>query len=301
MGILDIFKSNNDIPKKLAQEGFEISHCEQECGSCGRFPKTLKIEHGDDLWGTAKPFGLHIVVSTNKADWKHDAIDEPGSVQHAADQWAQRTKADYLEGLDRIKVSVSSISSEKFHKDPEYDDGTKGDLLLLPFFVWIKEIKSIDVISVLDYVLPILAKSRDKGETSVPKISLEGKSAIRIEPAVEKAFVFLCSHKTRDKRCGITAPIMKREMEIHLRDLGLYRDLGDSRPGGVQIAYTNHVGGHKYAANVIIYLKKSGKHIWMARCTPNNAVPLIDECIVNDGKVWPEKLRLIQKFSPIEW
>jgi glycerol-3-phosphate O-acyltransferase/dihydroxyacetone phosphate acyltransferase len=35
--------------------------------------------------------------------------------------------------------------------------------------------------------------------------------------------------------------------------LGLYRDLHDTRPGGVGIYFISHVGGHKYAANVMIY------------------------------------------------
>jgi hypothetical protein len=38
-----------------------------------------------------------------------------------------------------------------------------------------------------------------------------------------------------------------------LRPLGLLRDLHDERPGGVGIYFINHVGGHKFAANVIIY------------------------------------------------
>lgn len=63
----------------------------------------------------------------------------------------------------------------------------------------------------------------------------------------------MCSHRTRDARCGQSAPLLRKEFERHLRPLGLYRDLHDERPGGVGIYFINHVGGHKYSANVMIY------------------------------------------------
>ncbi len=63
----------------------------------------------------------------------------------------------------------------------------------------------------------------------------------------------MCSQRTRDARCGQSAPLLKRELERHLRPLGLYRDAHDERPGGVGIYFISHVGGHKFSANVMIY------------------------------------------------
>ncbi|KAH8149367.1 uncharacterized protein LAJ45_06446 [Morchella importuna] len=67
--------------------------------------------------------------------------------------------------------------------------------------------------------------------------------------------ILLCSHKRRDARCGISAPILRKEFERHLRPLGLWRDMADMRPGGVKVLFINHVGGHKFSANVIVYRK----------------------------------------------
>ncbi|RAL67601.1 hypothetical protein DID88_008354 [Monilinia fructigena] len=66
------------------------------------------------------------------------------------------------------------------------------------------------------------------------------------------AFVVI-ENKTRDARCGQSAPLLRKEFERHLRPLGLFRDLDDERPGGVGIYFISHVGGHKYSANVMIY------------------------------------------------
>jgi hypothetical protein len=74
-------------------------------------------------------------------------------------------------------------------------------------------------------------------------------------PSPHRALILLCSQKTRDARCGQSAPLLRKELERHLRPLGLFRDLDDERPGGVGIYFISHVGGHKYSANVLIYRK----------------------------------------------
>ncbi len=63
----------------------------------------------------------------------------------------------------------------------------------------------------------------------------------------------MCSQRTRDARCGQSAPLLKREFERHLRPVGLFRDAHDERPGGCGIYFISHVGGHKFSANIMVY------------------------------------------------
>ena len=86
--------------------------------------------------------------------------------------------------------------------------------------------------------------------------------AFHSTPCPHSALILLCSQKTRDARCGQSAPLLRREFERHLRPLGLYRDLQDTRPGGVGIYFISHVGGHKYAANVMVYRHGSMGRKW---------------------------------------
>lgn len=79
---------------------------------------------------------------------------------------------------------------------------------------------------------------------------------LRSRPCPHSAVILLCSQRTRDVRCGQSAPLLRKEFERHLRPLGLYRELDDERPGGVGIYFVSHVGGHKYAANVIVYRRR---------------------------------------------
>ncbi|KAM9924895.1 hypothetical protein OXX59_004226 [Metschnikowia pulcherrima] len=304
MGLTDFFKRGPSAEEQIQKAGFEISACSAECESCtSAFPKSLSFKDDDNasLLGSTSPYGLHAIVPTNKSDWPHNATGESKTLAHMVDKWAGDAKFAGLGESTKIKVTVSSLSSLKLESDAEYMDQKRGDVLLLPFFVWVRNVTIENAGKVLDRVVPDLIKYRDQQVTELPDISYAEFPEVEVKPDPSKAYVFFCSHRTRDKKCGVTAPIMKREMDMHLRDLGLYRDFSDDRPGGVQVAFVNHIGGHKYAANVIIYLKSSGKNIWLARCKPSNVVPIIDQCIVEDGKVWPEKVRQVQKFKAVEW
>ena len=87
--------------------------------------------------------------------------------------------------------------------------------------------------------------------------SAPSTTPLSARPCPHKYLILLCSQKTRDARCGQSAPLLRKEFERHLRPLGLYRDLHDERPGGVGIYFISHVGGHKFSANVMIYRKAS--------------------------------------------
>ncbi|KAF3902658.1 hypothetical protein ABW20_dc0107293 [Dactylellina cionopaga] len=102
--------------------------------------------------------------------------------------------------------------------------------------------------------------------------------------------ILLCSHKHRDARCGQSAPLIQKELRRQLQPLGLYRDLDDHRPGGVGIYFINHVGGHKWSANMIIYRKKAGQGIWLARVKPTDIEAIVRWTLL-EGKVQPEKIR----------
>jgi (2Fe-2S) ferredoxin len=121
--------------------------------------------------------------------------------------------------------------------------------------------------------------------TSAPQRTLKSS------PYPHDFLILICSHRHRDARCGISAPILKKEFEKQLRPLGLWRDLTDSREGGASVVFINHVGGHKYAANVIIYRKEDGQGIWLARVSPKHVEGIVKHTIVKGKIVHPEMIR----------
>jgi (2Fe-2S) ferredoxin len=127
-------------------------------------------------------------------------------------------------------------------------------------------------------------------------------TAFRTHPSPHAALILLCSQKTRDARCGQSAPLLRREFERQLRPLGLYRDAHDDRPGGVRVIFISHVGGHKFSANVIVYRKaaafgaadgavgqEAGQCIWLARVRPADCEGIVQFTVLQGKVVKPER------------
>lgn len=156
-------------------------------------------------------------------------------------------------------------------------------MLLLPSFTFIDSVHYSDVPELIDR---FINSSPDKhSETNG---SANGSSQMTTRPCEHEYVILLCSHRRRDARCGITAPLIKRELERHLRPLGLYRDANDERSGGAGIYFVSHVGGHKYAANVLIYRKQAQQMIWLARVKPEHCEGIVRHTVMQGKVVHPE-------------
>ncbi|KAG0266094.1 hypothetical protein BG011_003302 [Mortierella polycephala] len=99
-----------------------------------------------------------------------------------------------------------------------------------------------------------------------------------------KAAIMICSHRKRDKRCGVTAAILKKEFIQILRskDLFGYGDCEDD----VEIWLISHIGGHKFAGNVIVH-RSEGMAVWYGRVDPCHAQAIVD-VTVEKGQVIQE-------------
>lgn len=69
--------------------------------------------------------------------------------------------------------------------------------------------------------------------------------AAGVQDVLTGSHVFVCAHGSRDMRCGVCGPalIEKFNDEIEVRGL----------KDQVSVTACSHVGGHKYAGNLIIY------------------------------------------------
>ena len=148
------------------------------------------------------------------------------------------------------------------------------------------------------------------------KKTLTFTHAFHTHPSPHLAVILMCSQKTRDARCGQSAPLLRREFERHLRPLGLYRDLHDTRPGGVGIYFISHVGGHKYSANVMVYRRRGIERLaglvaaaGAESGTSTPALAEVDESPDDDGgaaqgiwlaRVRPEDCEGIVKFTVLQ-
>lgn len=131
-------------------------------------------------------------------------------------------------------------------------------------------------------------------------------TSFKTRPIPHSYLILMCSQKTRDARCGQSAPLLRKEFERILRPMGLYRDIHDERPGGVGIYFISHVGGHKYSANVMIYRRQGQKRegeaaeglklegeavqlIWLARVRPEDCENIVRYTVLQGKVVKPER------------
>ncbi|KAG0343616.1 hypothetical protein BG004_005137 [Podila humilis] len=118
-----------------------------------------------------------------------------------------------------------------------------------------------------------------------------GQSDFVVQEWKPKAAIMICSHKKRDKRCGVTAPILGKEFKRILRAKDLYGTL----EGDVEIWMISHIGGHKFAGNVIVHMNE-GMAVWYGRVEPCHAQAIVD-ATVERGEIIRELYRGCMKGS----
>ncbi|KAF9892967.1 hypothetical protein FE257_000559 [Aspergillus nanangensis] len=246
-----------------AQDGPD---CKQDCADCTvHFPAKVKVESSRALYGHIKEFSTHVLVATGRSDWTQKVEQEKGSLMEAFANTSSKSKHG------RIMVSASNLTTA--------DDSEKkppgSTLLLLPSFTFVDRVTPGDVRAVIDGFIDL-----PQGQPIA--------SRLPSRPCQYDYVVLLCSHRRRDARCGITAPLIKKELERHLRPLGLYRDTSDDRPGGAGIFFVSHVGGHKFSANVLVYRRKEQQMIWLARVKPEHCEGVVRYTLLQGKVVHPE-------------
>lgn len=137
-----------------------------------------------------------------------------------------------------------------------------------------------------------------------PELACKFSAAVDLQ---KSPVVLICGHGGRDMRCGVMAPVLEEEFRHVLltkgfTSAGSNSDVIDS-PEHAHIGRISHIGGHKYAGNVIVYIPPgmslegsstphplAGKGIWYGRIEPKHVQGIVDETILG-GKVVVDHFR----------
>ena len=228
-------------------------------------------------------------------------------------------------------LSASNIPIPS-HPDDSTPYAVPTAALLLPEFTFIDDLTPAAVPGLINYISasqtsttplsssltstqPVSANPTISADTlspsipSIPSSQSPSPPSLKTRPCTHIALILLCSQRTRDARCGQSAPLLAREFARHLQPLGLYRDIHDRRSGGVGIYFISHVGGHKYSANVMVYRREGmmgseeGKKsdqagemigeasqcIWLARVRPEDCEGIVKQTVLKGKVVKPER------------
>ena len=136
----------------------------------------------------------------------------------------------------------------------------------------------------------------------------ECSRAIGLDTPIKHPVILICGHGSRDKRCGILGPLLKIEFERALQrhDFRVPQSPGAQLPAKHQtdpeVALISHIGGHKWAGNVIIYIPPSyetlewhvsplaGKGIWYGRVEPRHIEGIVKETVIG-GRIIKDLFR----------
>eukprot|EP00808_Paulinella_micropora_P005844 g22427.t1 len=215
------------------------------------------IDYTSTLMGTVKKHKRHLVLCTGQPynKWPKKLKGNPESSNLEEFLVAKVEEMEQQVGYT-IKINVCSLPPES----SEHELGQEGDLYVFPDMLKFPSVSLQDVSDILAAIF--LAK--DPIQAKIPP-----------EPLKEKAYVLVCCHTLRDKRCGVLGPMLVQEIQSAARKHKLTH--------GVKVLPVSHVGGHAYAGCVITY--PSG--VWYGRFLPCHAEAFIENHVLKNEPLKP--------------
>ena len=287
-----IFRTLTSTARQTKSRYEIIPKCPPSTCACAPMPK-LNIDRTRPIANTVPPYTEHIVIPTGQHDWPSRIEDSDRTTD-----WGQLTS--YLKREFGPKGSAYDpenpvlISTSSFSPDPDISSTSKrhlppsnpetSSLLLFPSFQHHQSL-SLSPSSLRN--LPTTIRS-SLSEAPQPIIS-PNISSIRTPT------ILICSHNSRDTRCGTLGPILQAEFVTQLSRLGITANTGLFRAEGpdvVNVGCISHVGGHAWAGNVIIYLPvadNTAAGIWYGRVEPRHVDVIIRETVLGGrviGELW---------------
>jgi hypothetical protein len=272
-----------------------IPSCPPATYECHLTPE-LDIDRDSKLSGTMAWHSSQILCCTSRSDWQ-------SRIENDSLGWLAR-------GL-KAEMRPSGILSKNGPALITFGDSRRRssktmDFYLFPAFKWV----SIDTGGTHEpesELVKKIASILDEEITGKRKSTVE---CHRTEMGIrslenQDIHVLVCGHSNRDQRCGVMGPLLKAEFEEKLPRKGIevlqqppgpLSELGFEPCQTARVSLISHIGGHKFAGNVIIHIPPapghplSGMEIWYGRVEPRHVEGIVKETIVN-GRIIEGMLR----------
>ncbi|KAJ7247873.1 Sucrase/ferredoxin-like-domain-containing protein [Mycena haematopus] len=316
----------DNIRNRLTSSGVPVSPA--DCRTCsdpcedghGDYPSRFNVDMETQMLGSVRPFRRQIMVSTGTTDWDREITSTSGSLAsyisgaHRKSKATQSpTKSDVprLPGIfnasDSTEIAILNGSHQTISADQDLET-----VLVFPDFVVVSGVPSSP------HGAKMLWSSALNPQ--IPRIlgSAAGEAPFNTWVLPYSAVITLCSHKRRDKRCGISAPKLESvftdslhrrgwtvDTQIeHIIDSPLEKFAGTTEEKEAHvidtlktlqtakkalILFNSHMGGHRYAGNCIIYTP-SGTSVWYGRVSPHEVESVVENTI-EGGLILPPLLR----------
>ncbi|KAG1672296.1 hypothetical protein FOA52_004311 [Chlamydomonas sp. UWO 241] len=312
-------------PEEVPWDEHPCLSCDNPCSSHKQIPDYLKIDYEEPLLGSMKPYRRHVLFTTpgrTPRNWVTNLEQEEASLAMELSVGAKAAGAAL-----GCRVIVTAVDDDAGQQAACAGAPLlrEGEVLVLPEMVALGPITAVNARTAIESFLvsgeaPAGMTARAVGPwRAAPGAAADGAAKDAADgvadgtadgaadgaagAAAEAAgaaagaaaaaagpgggdggawasLVLVCAHKLRDKRCGVAAPLIMEELRAECTKHGL----------GNQVAVMgcSHVGGHKFAGNLIVY-GPGGGH-WYGRVKPCHAAAIVDTHIVQ-GRVIKELWR----------
>jgi len=208
----------------------------------------------ESLAGTVKPYDMHILLGYG-----------PGSDK----QWPHRVEDEGFAAAFHDAMACVPANERKRKALVTVTDDTCYSVTVLPDSVRY-EFSSEPSREHLDAILATYIQNDEKS------------AAAAGDPVTSsQIFILVCAHEQRDKRCGYAGPILVDRFE---------RELARRKQSHLfRVLKCSHVGGHKYAGNVIVFSTRAGDPKfgepervmgdWYGYVTPGHCPLLLDAVV----------------------
>lgn len=303
---------HEEYPHRVAST---IDRTSEMLGSVRPYRRQVVISTGKSDWQrsvTSEHGSLasYLAAIEEAAPTTHTGFSTPGTLPgtpSSTSLYLPSAVAGIFRDSETHAVSILNGSHDTLSKDHDHES-----VLIFPDYKVVAEVpRSLNGARDL---------WRNSVNPSVPRPGLSsGSSAVNSWVIPYACVILICSHRRRDARCAIVAPkleyafseSLEREgWEVHTQldnptgpPLEEYAD-GDEKESELNrrlqeldhepvkralIIKTSHIGGHRYAGNVIIYMPQ-GAGIWYGRVSTHEVEPIVQTTILG-GRILPPLLR----------
>ncbi|ODM20436.1 hypothetical protein SI65_03489 [Aspergillus cristatus] len=287
-----------------------------DCPPTPAMPEGLPIDYEQPLNGTMAAYAQQLLICTGQRDWTSRIEDDGkeegwGNLARGLKKLLGRA-GPYADPFNNILVSNSSLTASS--------SSLSASAFLFPSFKYFPSIpvdandaanpglsQFVQAFLLPEKLHPMQESSLPEAKRDqlvrVPNLASHFPGAIDIH---QSPVILICGHGGRDMRCGVMAPILESEFDRILSARGFSTSVSDSKtidnPKHAHIGLISHVGGHKYAGNVIIYVPPgmkmrdgasnplAGKGIWYGRVEPRHVEGIVEETVFG-GKVVTDHFR----------
>jgi len=204
--------------------------------------KSISTIKGSKLNNSVKPYERHVLICYGNAAVWSKSIDEDKSSFAAL--LSDALKAPEFSGT---KISGCIMDSES-------EDDEVRRLILYP--------DNIIVSGVQKYSIDLF----------VSEMRQKAIKSFSYTKCPWNKLVLVCTHGTRDKRCGTAG------FEAYKKLKALYRNNGTT-----QILQSSHLGGHEYAATCVTYSENEGNCNYYGNISDSNMDKVVDA--IDNGNV----------------